>query len=55
MWLMFAYWCILVVRFIVNSITSEFYVYNVFFEVNNVKMQGEKGQTTDDHGDLEAV
>lgn len=30
-------------------IMSEFYVYNIFFEVNNVKMQGEKEKSTDDH------
>ncbi len=42
-------------RFIVNSIKSEFYVYNIFFEVNNVKIQGEKGQTADDHDDSETV
>lgn len=29
-----------------NSMTSDIWVYNTFF---TVKMQGEKGQTTDDH------
>lgn len=39
--------------FIVNSVTSELYVYNIFFEVNNVYMQGDQEQTTDDHCDYE--
>ena len=40
-------------RFIVNSIMSDFCVYNIFLEVNNTDVQGEKEQIIDDHCDLE--